>query len=67
MHSETRGIGDPPALLRSVDAANWLKISPRKLWQLSNTGQIPVVRIGRSVRYRFGDLLKFVDSAKGGA
>ena len=39
-----------PGLLRSDEAARLLAISPRKLWTLTDEGQIPVVRVGRSVR-----------------
>jgi excisionase family DNA binding protein len=40
-----------PLLLRAGDAAKLLAISPRKLWQLTNMGEVPVMRIGRSLRY----------------
>jgi len=40
-----------PMLLRPQEAAKLLAISPRKLWQLTNMGEVPVVRIGRSLRY----------------
>jgi excisionase family DNA binding protein len=33
-----------------------LSISPRKLWELTNRGVIPSIRIGRSLRYRHEDL-----------
>lgn len=38
-------------LLRPVEAARVLAISPRKLWELSNTREIPSLRIGRCLRY----------------
>jgi predicted DNA-binding transcriptional regulator AlpA len=38
-------------LLRPIEAARELAISPRKLWELTSIGQVPVVRIGRSLRY----------------
>ena len=41
----------PRLLLTARDAAAALSISERKLWQLSASGIIKVVRIGRSVRY----------------
>jgi len=38
-------------LVRPLVAARLLGISPRKLWELTNRGQIPCVRIGRALRY----------------
>lgn len=55
-----RPIGEP-SLLTPRQAAKELGISQRKLWQLSNEGQLPVVRIGRSVRYRQSDLWEFIE------
>jgi excisionase family DNA binding protein len=37
-------------LIMSKAAAALLGISPRKLWSLTKCGEIPCVRIGRSVR-----------------
>ena len=42
----------PPLLVDAREAARLLAISPRTLWSLSKTGEIPVVRLGkRAVRY----------------
>jgi|HubBroStandDraft_6_1064221.scaffolds.fasta_scaffold470471_1 hypothetical protein len=41
----------PRELLRPRQAAKLLNISERSLWSLSNAGQVPCVRLGRSVRY----------------
>ena len=38
-------------LLTPREASNALAISPRKLWSLTASGEIPSVRIGRCVRY----------------
>ena len=40
-----------PRLLKVDEAAKLLSISARKLWELTNCGEIPRVRIGRAVRY----------------
>ena len=40
-----------PSLLKPPQAAAYLSISQRKLWQLTNCGEMPCVRIGRAVRY----------------
>jgi predicted DNA-binding transcriptional regulator AlpA len=64
------GVGDPvPStnrpgeLLRPRQAAKLLNISERSLWALSNAGQVPCVRIGRSVRYDPVALDKWISEA----
>ena len=54
----------PPMLLKPRDAAKALSISPRKLWALTASQQIEVVRIDRSVRYSLESLNRFVESRK---
>lgn len=54
-------------LLRPREAAAWLKISERSLWSLTQRGELPAVRIGRSVRYELSDLVAFVEARKSGA
>ena len=56
---------DTPLLLKPGDAAKALAISPRKLWELTNTGEIPCVRIGRAVRYSPDDLRAWIEERKG--
>lgn len=46
--AEMRG----PLLVGASEAARLLAISPRKLWELSQRGAIPAVRIGRRKLYR---------------
>jgi excisionase family DNA binding protein len=53
-------------LLKPGEAAEALSISARKLWALTNAGEIPCVRFGRSVRYDLADLREWIDSRKGG-
>ena len=55
-----------PGLLRSDEAAKLLAISLRKLWTLADQGEIPVVRIGRSVRYDPTDLQNYIERQKHG-
>lgn len=52
-------------LMTVKDAAAYLAISERKLWDMSNTGEIPCVRLGRAVRYDLQDLDSFIARAKG--
>ena len=47
-------------LLRTKEAAVYLAISDRKLWELTNTGELPHLRIGRSVRYCPEDLEQWI-------
>jgi len=49
-------------LLTAADAAKALSISARSLWTLTHRGEIPCVRIGRSVRYSVADLQAWVAS-----
>jgi len=53
-----------PLLLRSKEAAKALSISARKLWALTASKQIEVVRIDRSVRYSVESLNRFIASRK---
>lgn len=52
-------------LLTPREAAEALRISERKLWGLTASGQIPCLRIGRSVRYDINDLREWIDERKG--
>lgn len=54
-----------PLLVTAPQAARMLGISERTLWSLTAPrGPIPVVRIGRSVRYSLDDLRVWIDEAK---
>ena len=54
-----------PLLLRPAEAANFLAISPRKLWELTNTREIPAIRIGRVLRYPTEELRAWVAERRG--
>jgi len=56
----------PTLLLNAADASKALAISPRKLWSLTASGELPAIRIGRSVRYDIADLRAFIDAQKKG-
>ncbi len=51
-------------LMTSKQAAEYLCISERKLWDLQKSQRIPVVRIDRSVRFDYDDLEAFIVEAK---
>lgn len=42
---------DVPILAPLPEAAHWLRLSQRKVWQMGRDGLIRVERFGRSVRY----------------
>lgn len=52
------------ALLSTKEAASWLGISQRKLWELSNRSEVRCVRIGRRVLYDPQDLREYVGRMK---
>ncbi len=54
----------PPLLLTARQAAQVLAISPRKVWSLTASGEVPHVRIGRSVRYSTADLQRWIDERR---
>ena len=52
-------------LMTVKEAAKYLCISERKLWSMTQAGEIPCVRLGRAVRYDLNDLDSFIQKAKG--
>ena len=55
-----------PSLLKPHDAAALLNVSARSLWSLYNRGEIPVVRIGKAVRFDPADLERWIADRKTG-
>lgn len=53
-------------MLKSRQAAAYLGISERKLWQIEKEGRIRSARIDRVVRFDINDLDDFIRCAKGG-
>ena len=51
-------------LLTELQAAKILAISPRKLWSIRQAGEISFVVTGKSIRYEFTDLRRWIDSHK---
>ena len=56
----------PPLLLTTRQAAKALAICERSLWTMTQSGTIPCIRLGRSVRYDPGDLRRWIDQQKAG-
>lgn len=62
---------DPPRelqparmLITPAEAAFALSVSERKLWSMTNAGEIPCVRMGRAVRYSPTDLQDWIDQQR---
>lgn len=53
-----------PQLLTALQAAECLAVSARTLWTLTSRGEIPCVRMGRSVRYDAADPRAFIAGRK---
>jgi len=53
-----------PQLLKANDVAEILQISRTKAYQLMQIGEIPTVRIGRSVRVVLSDLEDFISQRR---
>ena len=60
------GLGRPPQalLLKPLEAARSLSLSPRTLWDLTKRGEIPCIRIRRLVRYDPHDLTAWISKKK---
>ncbi|MBI1304747.1 MAG: helix-turn-helix domain-containing protein [Phycisphaera sp.] len=53
-------------LLTAKQAAERLTISARTVFELTRTGQLPVIRIGCNVRYALSDIEAFIASRRSG-
>jgi len=50
-----------PQIMTVPEAADYLKLSKSKVYNLIQTGKMPHLRIGRNVRIRQADLLKWLE------
>lgn len=53
----------PPRLLTLAEVASYLGVSPKTVRRFVGCG-LPCVRLGRVVRFRQADLLRFVEARK---
>lgn len=53
-------------LVNAKEASKMLSVSERMLWTLTNQGEVPAIRIGRSVRYDPADIWAYVDRKRTG-
>ena len=60
METDINQIPENIRLLNASEICQILRISRAKAYQLMNTGEIPTVRIGRSVRVLLTDLEEFI-------
>ena len=51
-------------LLKVKEAAKYLCISEKTLWNLTNASEIRAVRMGRLIRYDPADLDEFIEKSK---
>lgn len=63
---EGRTVSQHTLLLTPLEAARALAISPRKLWSMTASGEIPHIRLGRCVRYPVNDVQRWIASNKKG-
>lgn len=64
VEKDTTSSNSQKRLLKADDVAKYLKISKSGAYRLMQTGEIPVVKIGRVVRVREEDLENFVMNSK---
>jgi len=49
-------------LLTATEAARVLSVSPRTVWSMTASGELPVVRVRRAVRYSVDALREWIAS-----
>ena len=50
-----------PSFLTTEEVLTYLKVTPRTIYRLIRTGELPAVRIGRQWRFRQNDLDAWLD------
>ncbi len=62
LRSVSADSGVSPLLIGAEELAGLLQISTRSLWRLLSAGKVPQpVRLGRSVRWRLGEVEKWIE------
>ena len=54
-----------PLLVNTREAAKLLSICPRTLWAMQKSGEIPVIRLGRMIRFDVKDLEALIAERRG--
>ena len=63
---EPTSVTIPCLALRPREAAVALSLSERKLWELTNCGKVPHVRIGKALLYPVDALRRWLDEQASG-
>ena len=50
-----------PSFLKTEEVLSYLKVTPRTIYRLIRTGELPAVRVGRQWRFRRDDLDAWLD------
>jgi excisionase family DNA binding protein len=53
-----------PSFLTTEEVLGYLKVTPRTIYRLIRTGELPAVRIGRQWRFRRADLDSWLDQQR---
>ena len=52
---------DTPWILSTAEAGQLIRVSPNKLRELAEVGDVPAFRVGKNWRYRREDLVAWVE------
>lgn len=67
MSDRTSGKPITPLAVREKQAAEALGISPRKLWEIANRGEIKAIKVDGVKLYSVRELTRWLDEQIGGA
>lgn len=51
-----------PVLLKPAEAAEFLSLGESTIYRMAASGELPSVKIGRSVRFRRADLIEYANN-----
>jgi excisionase family DNA binding protein len=51
----------PPAFLTTEEVLGYLRVTPRTIYRLIRSGELPAIRVGRQWRFRCTDLDDWLD------
>lgn len=66
MPSETPSLPSPSLLLSIPEVCETTRLGRRKIWELTNCGELPIVRVGRRVLIPRADLERWIESKREG-
>ena len=59
--SDSKNKGQLLGFLTTEEVLGYLKVTPRTIYRLIRTGELPAVRVGRQWRFRRADLDNWLD------